>query len=178
MLDCHDISRLHNHPEISFAQYEMAVYLLYILPGCVCMYYGDEIGLDGRVGSTEGCRYPMDWSVDYKENPYFKLYQTMNIEKNSSKALQYGGFKILATEGKVFACARFCEDEAYVVVTSMEETEQKEIEIPIPVFGKQFSMPKQDIRNQPLDYCEQEDGSVMLAVKPKTGYFIKLDLGK
>lgn len=178
MLDCHDISRLHNHPEITFAQYEMAVYLLYILPGCVCIYYGDEIGLAGRVGSTEGCRYPMDWNVDYKKNPYYELYQTMNLEKNNSKALRCGGFKILVTEGKVFACARFYEEEVYLVVTSMEETESKEIKIIIPVFGRQFSMPKKDIRNQLLDYYEQEDGSVMLVVQPKRGYFIKLDLKK
>ena len=177
MLDCHDISRLHNHPEISFSQYEMAVYLLYILPGCVCMYYGDEIGLAGRVGSPEGCRYPMDWSVDYKKNPYFKLYQTMNLEKKNSKALQYGGFKIVAVEGNVFACARFYEDEVYLVVTSMEEKETKEIEISIPIFGKSFTMPETDIRNQPLEYQVQKDGSVMLTVQPKKGYFIKLDLG-
>lgn len=174
MLDCHDISRLHNHWEISFAQYEMAVYLLYILPGCVCIYYGDEIGLPGRTDSSEGCRYPMDWRVDYTENPYFKLYQSMNRIKQRSRALRTGSFKILSTEGAVFACARFNREEVYLVVTSMEERERKWIELPIPIFGDKFYMADTDIKGEKLSYEKQEDGSVWLEVPPRKGYFIKL----
>ena len=174
MLDCHDISRLHNHSEISFSQYEMAVYLMYILPGAVCIYYGDEIGLDGRLGSAEGCRYPMNWEEKYKENRYFQLYQSMNLERKQSEALQYGGFKILVAENKVFVCARFTKDVVYLVVTSMEQEKTEEVVLNLKIFGDCFQMPEMDRMGRELRYSSFGDGKVKLEVPPFRGYFIRL----
>ena len=142
MIDCHDIARLHNDTTISFEQYKIAVYLLYMLPGCVCMYYGDEVGLGGRITSTEGCRYPMNWDVELQKNPYYQLYQTMNQWKNSCSALQDGGFKILSAEGNVFACARFNEEQVVLAVTSMEQELIKEMEINLNIFGQNLKFPE------------------------------------
>lgn len=173
MIDCHDIARLHNDTTISFEQYKIAVYLLYMLPGCVCMYYGDEVGLGGRITSTEGCRYPMNWDVELQKNPYYQLYQTMNQWKNSCSALQDGGFKILSAEGNVFACARFNEEQVVLAVTSMEQELIKEMEINLNIFGQNLKFPEQDVIGEKLVY-EGKNEKVILQIPPKKGYFIVL----
>lgn len=152
MLDCHDVSRLHNDPSISFGQYKIAVYLQYTLPGCVCLYYGDEVGIGGRLETTEGCRYPMDWSCELENNPYFRLYTKLNQCKHAHESLRSGGFKILLLRGNIFVAARFTKEEVILLMTSMENREQ-EVCIDLSVFGNQWTMPQKSLFGEPMKVC-------------------------
>ncbi|MBQ3600651.1 MAG: alpha amylase N-terminal ig-like domain-containing protein [Lachnospiraceae bacterium] len=172
MLGCHDVSRLYNYENISFSHYKMANILMYMLPGCVCMYYGDEIGLEGRVNSTEGCRFPMNWNENYKENEYFQLHQRLNNLKRSSDAMKKGGFKILWKSDNVFACARFYKEELYIAITSMEKEDTKEVNIPIIFFGKQFSIPSSDIFGSEITVEKIESGQEVVKIAPGVSYLI------
>ena len=62
LYDSHDTPRLHNNGAV-FRQkrYEGVVMALCLLPGMPNIYYGDEILLDGEMGSVEASRYPMCW---------------------------------------------------------------------------------------------------------------------
>ena len=173
MLDCHDVSRLHNDPAISFEQYKIAVYLQYILPGCVCLYYGDEVGLEGRLESAEGCRYPMNWNCDVEINPYFQLYANLNRYKHEYESLRRGGFKILLLKGNIFVAARFLKEEAILLMTSMEE-EEKEVCINLAVLGNQWRMPKETLFGESIKaYHAKKEVRVILP--GHTGYLVKLD---
>ena len=172
MLDCHDIARLHLDEKLSFEEYTIAVYIQYMLPGCVCIYYGDEIGLDGHTDSVEGCRYPMDWSATWKSNPYFALYKQMNELKHNYVALRQGSFKILYAEGKQFAVARFTKDEVVILVTSMEE-ETSKVFLQVKQFGNQFLMPETDLMGNVLTYEEGEEG-VWLQIENKAAHIFLL----
>ena len=56
--------------------------ILFCIIGLPCIYYGDEIELDGRVDEKEGCRYPMDWEHNYEDNSIYNLYKKLCVKRN------------------------------------------------------------------------------------------------
>ena len=134
LLDSHDISRLHNHPDVSWHDYRGAVIMMFTFPGAPNIYYGDEVELEGHRQSVEGCRYPMDWDEKKQNQDYYQLYKKLSYLKQDKEALQTGGFKILYETDYVIAYARFVADEVYLTVVSQEE-KKTQVEIPIGVLG-------------------------------------------
>ena len=172
LLGSHDASRLHNNPNISWEAVKVANVLLFTLPGTASIYYGDEAGIDGRMEDTEGCRYPMPWDKDFKKEAPYKCYQTLAHMKRENKAFCGGGFKILWEEGKVFAFARFTEEQLFYVVCSMER-ENAEITLPYDIFGKQNAGNVKEIFGCEVQY-EDCDGNIVLTVPGQTAYVMEL----
>lgn len=125
LLDSHDVTRLHNNPDIDFDSYACGVLLMYVLPGCPSIYYGDEVGIDGRLDSVEGCRYSFPWASAEQKAAYKNLYTTLSHLKRRKKVLHHGSFKILHGQGNHFVCSRFNEEEALVAVVSKDDHTSK-----------------------------------------------------
>ena len=168
LLDSHDASRLHNNPRISWEAVKVAVTLLFTLPGAPSIYYGDEAGIDGRLDSNEGFRYPMPWEKQYQTDAPYKTYQTLAQMKQNKEAFSEGGFKLLLEEGKVFAFARFTDRQLYFVVTSMEER-NREIRIPYDIFGVSQVEELEEIFGEQISY-QDEEGSIVMQMPGKTAY--------
>lgn len=134
LLGSHDASRLHNNPDISWNATKVAIGLLFTLPGTASIYYGDEAGIDGRLATNEGFRYPMPWDKNIEVTDNYKLYHALANYKKQSQILAEGGIKILLEDGRVFAFARIAKEGIVLVVTSMEKTE-REIELNYDVLG-------------------------------------------
>lgn len=172
LLDSHDVPRLHNNKNISFEEYRGAVIMIFTLIGCTSVYYGDEVGLDGRRNDMEGCRYPMNWNVDLDNSPYYNLYSKLANIKRNNKAFTEGGFKIISNDDYVFSYARFTEDTLWIMVISNDNKERK-IEIPINIFGKDKFNKLEDEFGKKLNY-EMEEGKVILKVLPNTSYIFEV----
>lgn len=172
LLDSHDVPRLHNNKNISFEEYRGAVIMIFTLIGCTSVYYGDEVGLDGRRNDMEGCRYPMNWNVDLDNSPYYNLYSKLANIKRNNKAFTEGGFKIISNDDYVFSYARFTEDTLWIMVISNDNKERK-IEIPINIFGKNKFNKLEDEFGKKLNY-EMEEGKVILNVLPNTSYIFEV----
>ena len=172
LLDSHDIPRLHNNKEINFEEYRGAVIMLFTLIGCTNIYYGDEVGLDGRTNDMEGCRYPMNWHADLDSSVYYNLYHKLAHIKKNNKAFTEGGFKIISNDDYVFSYARFTEDSLWIMIVSTDE-EEREIEIPINIFGKEVFNKKEDEFGRKLNY-RLEDGKIILKVEPHNGYIFEV----
>ena len=172
LFDSHDISRLHNNKEISFEEYRGAVIMLFTMIGTANMYYGDEVGIDGRLYTNEGCRYPMPWDKDIKSTEYYKLYSKLAHLKTSEEALQNGGFKILSDEDYVFSYARFSKEDVFIVIFSTDDMDRR-LKIPVRIFGKSPEIELKDIFGKELN-CVVEKGEINLEVKAHTSYLIKL----
>lgn len=172
LLGSHDIQRLHNSKNITFEQYRGAVIMLFTLIGCTSIYYGDEIGLDGRGDELEGCRYPMNWHTDVDNSIYFDLYTKLAYIKKNNKAFTDGGFKIISDNDYVLSYARFTEDSLWIMVISNDE-EEREISIPMGIFGKEEFAKSQDEFGKKLDY-KVEGRNILLKVCPKTSYIFEV----
>ena len=134
MYDSHDISRLHNHKDISFETRRGVIIMQFTFPGAPAIYYGDEITLDGTTETVEGCRYPMVWDEDLQDKNCLNLHRVLCRLKQKGEALQSGGFKILYAKGYVISYARFTDKRAYIVVCSQEK-DSVEVDIPAIVIG-------------------------------------------
>lgn len=172
LLDSHDVSRLHNNPNISWEAVKVAITLLFTLPGAPSIYYGDEAGIDGRVDTNEGFRYPMPWNKAYKEDAPYKTYQTLARMKRTKEAFSEGGFKILLEEGKVFAFARFTDKQLYYIVTSMEES-NREVQLPYDIFGFRKVQDLEEVFGEQISYQDKE-GNIVLQMPGKTAYVFAL----
>ena len=93
----------------------LATLLQLTLPGAPCIYYGDEIGLDG--GHDPGCREGMPWpdeaaeaggaAPDAWDEAVFGAVQALVALRRRHAALRRGAWAWLGGEGRVGAFARW-----------------------------------------------------------------------
>lgn len=134
LYDSHDISRLHNNPDISYESRRAAIIMQFTFPGAPSIYYGDEISLDGHVKTTEGCRYPMKWDADDQDEDCLQLHKTLAHLKREEEALRSGGFKILYARDYVISYARFTDEKAFITVCSQDQNAVL-VKIPVVLVG-------------------------------------------
>lgn len=170
LFDSHDVSRLHNNPAVHPKEYRGAIIFQFMLVGAASIYYGDEAGIDGVLGTNEGCRYPMPWKRDYKDSEVYRMYCTMAHMKAQHKALSEGGMKFLYAQGNVVAIARFCEEEAFVSVMSVGQ-EAETIRLPLGIIGAECPVSTKDVFGRRLNWETREKHSIEFAVEAHQTYF-------
>ena len=169
LLDSHDVSRLHNDPKATKEIVKGSAIILFTLPGCTNMYYGDEAEIDGRTGNNEGCRYPMPWNKNIESTFAYSLYHKLIELKTKDSVFSDGGFKILWAQDYVIAYARFDQEKIYYTVCSSDFKERK-IELPLEAFGTQFKkLPAEDIFGQKLK-AKLKNGKIELTVPAGKNY--------
>ncbi len=173
LFDSHDCSRLHNNPKVHPDEYRGAVIFQYLLPGAASIYYGDEAGADGVLGTNEGCRYTMPWGKDFKCSEAYKLNRTMAKLKTAHKALRSGSMQFLYAQGQIVAIARFSGDEVFVGLLS---TDDKDVKIRLPLGAVGAKAPKREIFGKELEYTQLDDRSIELTVKAHQAYFMECEV--
>ena len=169
LFDSHDVSRLHNNPEVNPDEYRGAILFSFMLTGAASIYYGDEAGADGVLGTNEGCRYPMPWNKDYKDTEVYQMYRTMAHMKAQHKALSEGGMKFLYAKGSIVALARFCGEEAFVMVISTSQ-ETETIRLPLGAIGAVSPDDNQDIFGRRLNWKKADKHSIDLEIGAHQSY--------
>jgi alpha-glucosidase len=172
LFDSHDVSRLHNDPRVNPDEYRGAVLFQFMLTGAASVYYGDEAGIDGVLGTNEGCRYPMPWSKDYTDTEIYRLYRTMAHLKAEHKALSEGGMKFLYAKDYIVAIARFCGEEIYVSVISSNPAPEK-ISLPVGAVGADCPKGQEDVFGLPLTWKKLDEKRIELAVEAHKAYFFQ-----
>lgn len=132
LLDSHDTPRFlttaHEDPSVL----RLGWLFLFTYPGAPCIYYGDEIGLDG--GPDPDCRktFPWDrsaWNLDLRG--YLK--KLIDLRK-SHPALRRGTLSRLCAADGFYAFARMLDGKALVVVINASDETQC-IDIPVQAIG-------------------------------------------
>lgn len=104
----------------------IAALLQYVLPGTACIYYGDEIGMEGF--GDPFCRGYFTW--DEIDGGILSFFREMGKIKNSCLPLQKGGISFVSSE-PVMIIEREFEGKKNVAVINMS---QKEYEIESKAF--------------------------------------------
>jgi len=135
LIDSHDTPRLHNNSTVfDWEIYRGVIMMLFMLPGPVSYFYGDEVGIDGHVRSVEGSRYPMQWDPQKQDSEFLGLYRTLGRLKSSEPALADGGWKILLTLNDLFVFSRFFCETGFIMILN-READSRAVHIPIEDIG-------------------------------------------
>ncbi len=174
LFDSHDVMRVHNYQEISFDRYRGIVLSYLLFTGIPCIYYGDEVCIDGHTKSDAGCRYPMPWGKEDKErDEFFSLYKRMIELRRNVPAFAKGGRKVLCADGRILAVARFLGNEKYVGIISREDTE-KEIMLPVWEIGAKSVIENIDEFGYAFRAASVE-GCIKVKVPADGAYLFKVD---
>ncbi len=124
------------------ARLKMAALLQMTYPGVPCVYYGDEIGMEGFKDPYN--RRPYKW--DSGDADLRVWYKKIIKERNDSTVLQTGELLPLNAEGDILAYARVvrgghdvfgadAKDAAYIVIFNRHRTESQTVTLDISDFA-------------------------------------------
>ena len=118
----------------------------------------------------------MPWDKDIESTDAYKMYSTLTKIKTTSPAFADGGFKFLWDEDYVVAFARFTPKDLFITVAS-SDTEDREIKLPIYIFGKDFSknIPKTDVFGNKLE-TSVDSGFLKVKIPAGKSYLIDLSI--
>ena len=112
-LDSHDTSRFKTLLGKEVIRLPLAVVWLFTWPGVPCIYYGDEVGLDGS--NDPMCRKPFPWDPRYQDGQLLSLYQRMAALRKQHDALRYGGCHIVYAREDILVFVRVWRQARVVV---------------------------------------------------------------
>jgi alpha-glucosidase len=114
LLDSHDTPRISGILGGEEDRVRLAATLLFTYPGVPCVYYGDEIGLDG--GGDPDNRRCMPWQPQKWNHELRALYQTLIRLRRTSPALRWGGIQFVYAANETLAYLREAPEERLLVV--------------------------------------------------------------
>lgn len=112
-LDSHDTARFKSLLGKDVARLPLAVTWLFTWPGVPCIYYGDEVGLDGN--NDPFCRKPFPWHEEKQDTDLLGLYQRLARLRHRSPALRHGGCQVVYAEDNVVVFVRVLNRQRVLV---------------------------------------------------------------
>ncbi|MFC4776566.1 alpha-glycosidase [Paenibacillus sp. GCM10023252] len=96
LLSSHDTPRVLNRVGGDKRRLKLAVVFLLTYIGTPCIYYGDEIGLDG--GDDPDCRKCMEWDREKQDRELFDFYKLLIALRREHSVLRHGRFGFLKAD--------------------------------------------------------------------------------
>ncbi len=130
LLDSHDTPRFVTMAGGDRAALRLAVLLQMTLPGAPCVYYGDEVGVEGR--ADPDCRRAFPWDRTAWDGDLRAFVRAAIALRHAHPALRgAGAFRTLAAAGTVHAHLRSdAADLLVVAVNAGEEPGRVEVALP------------------------------------------------
>lgn len=116
LIDSHDTVRFLSLVEGDLDKMKLAVTLLLTYPGAPCVYYGDEIGLEGL--QDPDCRRCFDWDRNSWNTSLLEHYQTLIRLRTHRPELAQGAYQTLALGGEALVFARYTDSQLTLVAVN------------------------------------------------------------
>ncbi|MNJ43204.1 Cyclomaltodextrinase [compost metagenome] len=103
---------------------KLAALLLFTYSGTPCIYYGDEIGMDGD--QDPDCRKCMEWDTAKQDRDLFSFYQKLIAVRKELPALRTGSLHFLTAEpnGTKLAFERRLGEQSVLVLLNNDSAGQ------------------------------------------------------
>jgi alpha-glucosidase len=116
LLSSHDTPRFLTRVGRDVDRVRIALALLFAYPGVPCVYYGDEVGMEG--GPDPDCRRPFDWRPDTWNRTVRDDVRVFARLRAARSELRHGAIVELAHGEHWVAFARFTAGAATVVIAN------------------------------------------------------------
>jgi cyclomaltodextrinase / maltogenic alpha-amylase / neopullulanase len=117
LLASHDTARLLSIAQGDRASVELATLLLLTFPGAPSIYYGDEIGLEGRIDPDSRRSFPWDQTEQW-DFATLAFHKQLIAIRHAHPALRIGSFHRLYADLDVYAFVRIHDDQRLLVVVN------------------------------------------------------------
>lgn len=97
LLSSHDTIRLASLPRSNEYRVKLALAILFFLPGAPCIYYGEEVGMEGGKDPDNRRTYPWDSVKDLRKRPVFAYLKRLVALRKKSAALREGLLEVIPT---------------------------------------------------------------------------------
>ncbi|WP_424766802.1 alpha-glycosidase [Paenibacillus sp. sgz302251] len=99
LLSSHDIPRAATRMGGNKQRLKQSVVFMMTYTGVPCIYYGDEIGLDGD--NDPDCRKCMEWHPDMQDRELYDFYKMVIALRKEFGTLQNGRFRFLHADNEI-----------------------------------------------------------------------------
>ncbi len=127
LLDSHDMPRFLSCVGGDKSALKLAWLFILTIPGAPCIYYGDEIGVDGR--HDPECRKSFPWDEGKWDRDLLDYLKTAISLRKTHPSLRRGTFSRLWSADGVYAFGRAHEGESLVVAFNASES-PRTLEVP------------------------------------------------
>lgn len=130
LLDSHDTARFLTLAQGDESALRLGILFMMCYPGAPCIYYGDEIGMEGNRDPDSRRGFPWDqrrWNTKLLE--YVKRCITL---RQAHPALRRGEYQTLLAQGDIYAFGRRLADETLLCVLNVGS---RPWELHVPVQG-------------------------------------------
>jgi cyclomaltodextrinase / maltogenic alpha-amylase / neopullulanase len=122
LLDSHDMPRFLSCVNGDKNSLKLAWLFMFTLPGAPCIYYGDEIGVDG--GHDPECRKSFPWDESKWDKDLLNYAKACIALRKEHSALRQGEYKRIYAEGDVMAFAREGDGEKIITIFNVANEER------------------------------------------------------
>ena len=138
LLDSHDMPRFLSCVGGKKIALKQALLFLLTYPGAPCIYYGDEVGVDGR--HDPECRKSFPWNEERWDADLLAYTKACIKLRKDHPSLRGGSFQRLHAEGQVYVFARtFEREQVLVAINAGDAATQVEVQAQgayVSIFGK------------------------------------------
>jgi len=126
LLDSHDMPRFLTCASGDKDSLKLAWLFMFTIPGAPCIYYGDEVGVDG--GHDPDCRKSFPWDESKWDKDLFQYAKACAALRSKHASLRRGSYKRIYADGEVWAYARSYGAENLVIAFNAS-TEPKTLDL-------------------------------------------------
>ena len=101
LLGSHDTIRLATLPCSNLQRVKLALAILFFLPGAPCVYYGDEIGMEGGKDPDNRRTFPWNMLSDGRRSPVFRFLNELITLRNEERVLRDGKLEVAYSAGSL-----------------------------------------------------------------------------
>jgi glycosidase len=123
LLDSHDTPRFLSCASGDKDSLKMALLFMFAYPGAPCIYYGDEIGLDGE--HDPGCRKSFPWDESRWDKDLLSYVKEVVALRKQNPALRRGDFKRLWSTDGTYVFSRSLEENTFVIALNVSDSPQE-----------------------------------------------------
>ena len=165
LLDSHDTPRFLTCAGGDLNSLELALTFLFTYPGAPCIFYGDEIGLEGK--HDPDCRKSFPWDESKWNQNLRDFVKELIALRKSNKVLRWGKYERLYSADNIFAFTRSLNDKKIIVVLNAAETART-----IKLDGMDLGRREKNILFGQAEF-HGEGKTIQLTVPPRSGVILK-----